>query len=112
MSDEVIYPSDDQLSDAAADTGIPIDVLIRDTVRLVEIRNLLDRGFLASGSVLAGSMALRGFGSPRFTIVDADFSTSTETAAPDASLVDLFRYQDRLLDIIPEGAHPNDEPRR
>jgi hypothetical protein len=80
MSDEVAYPSDDQLSDAADDTGIPIDVLIRDTVRLVEIRNLLDRGFLASDSVLAGSMALRGFGSPRFTIVDADFSTSTASA--------------------------------
>jgi hypothetical protein len=109
MSDDIIYPSDDQLSDAADRTGIPIDVLIRDTVRLVEICNLLARGFFASDSVLAGSMALRGFGSPRFTIADVDFSTSTERATPDASLVDLFRYQDDLLDIIPEGAHPNDE---
>jgi hypothetical protein len=109
MSDDIAYPSDDQLSDAAEDTGIPIDVLIRDTVRLVEIRNLLARDFFAADSVLAGSMALRGFGSPRFTIADADFSTSTEKATPDSSLADLFRYQDRLLDIIPEGAYPNDE---
>ncbi|MET0602992.1 MAG: nucleotidyl transferase AbiEii/AbiGii toxin family protein [Baekduia sp.] len=109
MSDDIAYPSDDQLSDAAADTGIPIDVLIRDTVRLVEIRNLLARGFFASDSVLAGSMALRGFGSPRFTIADADFSTSTEKATPDSSLADLFRYQDTWLDIVPEGAYPNDE---
>jgi hypothetical protein len=109
MSDDIEYPADDQLSDAAQETGIPIDVLIRDTVRLVEIRNLLTRGFFAPDSVLAGSMALRGFGSPRFTITDADFSTSTERATPDASLADLFRYQDELLDIIPEGAHPNDE---
>jgi hypothetical protein len=108
-TDDIVYPSDDQLSDAAVDTSIPIDVLIRDTVRLVEIRNLLTRDFFASDSVLAGSMALRGFGSPRFTIADVDFSTSTEKATPDSSLVDLFRYQDDLLDIIPEGAHPNDE---
>jgi hypothetical protein len=108
MSDEIVYPSDDQLSAAAITTGIPIDVLIRDTVRLVEIRNLQARGFLAADSVLAGSMGLRGFGSPRFTITDADFSTSTEKARPDESLADLFRYQDDLLDIIPEGAHPSD----
>lgn len=109
MSDDVLYPSDDQLSDAAVQTGIPIDVLIRDAVRLVEIRNLVDRGFLNARSVLAGSMALRGFGSPRFTIMDADFSTTAETAPADASLTEQFRYQDDLLDIIPEGARPNDE---
>jgi hypothetical protein len=108
MSDDIVYPSDDQLSDAADATGVPIDVLIRDTVRLVEIHNLRAQGFFARDSVLAGSMALRGFGSPRFTITDADFSTSTEKATPDSSLADLFRYQDDLLDIIPEGAHPND----
>ena len=108
MTDDIVYPSDDQLSDAVHATGIPIDVLIRDTVRLVEIRNLLARDFFASDSVLAGSMALRGFGSPRFTIADADFSTSTKRATPDASPADLFRYQDRLLEILPEGAYPND----
>jgi hypothetical protein len=106
--DELRFPSDDQLHDAYDQTGIPLDVLIRDTVRLVEVRNLLHQDFFAENSVLAGSMALRAFGSPRFTITDADFSTSTEKAPADESLAELFRYQHALLDIEPGAAYPND----
>lgn len=105
---EVSYPSDDDLRAASARTGIPVEVLLRDVVRVVEVANLREQGFFGQRSVLAGSMALRNFGSPRFTILDADFSTSTEKAPRDASLKDLFAYSDDELDIIPEGAQPND----
>jgi hypothetical protein len=106
--DDLRFPSDDQLDEAARNSGIPLAVLIRDTVRLAEIRNLRDREFFDHDSVLAGSMALRCFGSPRFTITDADFSTTSERAPADASLAELFRYQHALLDIEPDGAYPND----
>ena len=49
-------------------------------------------------------MALRCFGSPRFTVYDADFSTSAETVNPPASMTELLRYSDEDLDIIPAAA--------
>jgi nucleotidyltransferase AbiEii toxin of type IV toxin-antitoxin system len=106
---DISYPSDEELRQAAVRTGIPVAVLLRDVVRVVEVANLREQGFFGKRSVLAGSMALRNFGSPRFTILDADFSTSTEKAPQDASLKELFAYSDDDLDIIPEGVQPNDQ---
>ena len=62
---DISYPSDEQLREAAVRTGIPAPVLLRDVVRMVEVANLREQGFFDERSVLAGSMALRNFGSPR-----------------------------------------------
>lgn len=76
-------------------------VLIRDVVRVVELLNLRAKRFFNKRSVLSGSMALRCFGSPRFTVYDADLSTSAATVDPPASMTELLRYSDENLDIIP-----------
>jgi hypothetical protein len=84
-------------------------VLIRDIVRIVEVLNLRAERFFNKHSVLSGSMALRCFGSPRFTVYDADFSTSAETVDPPASMTELLRYSDEDLDIIPAEAVAADQ---
>jgi len=72
------YP-DDQATEAEADRhGIPNFVLVRDLVRIVEVLNLARQDFFGTQSVLAGSMALRCFNTPRFTVYDADFATTVE----------------------------------
>jgi hypothetical protein len=98
------YPEDDRLREQADEHGLQASVLIRDVVRVVELLNLRAREFFNKRSVLSGSMALRCFGSPRFTVYDADFSTSAETIDPLASIGELLRYSDENLDIIPAAA--------
>jgi hypothetical protein len=53
-------------------------------------------------------MALRCFGSPRFTVYDADFSTSAAPVDPPASMTELLCYSDENLDIIPATAKAAD----
>jgi hypothetical protein len=95
------YPEDQQLREQASRHDLQAPVLIRDIVRVVEVLNLRAERFFNKHSVLSGSMALRCFGSPRFTVYDADFSTSAETVDPPASMTELLRYSDEDLDIIP-----------
>jgi hypothetical protein len=95
------YPEDEQLREQATRHDLQMPVLIRDIVRVVEVLNLRAKQFFNKDSVLSGSMALRCFGSPRFTVYDADFSTSAETVDPPASMTDMLRYSDENLDIIP-----------
>ena len=98
------YPKDDRLREQAKQHDLQAPVLIRDIVRVVEVLNLRAQRFFNKRSVLSGSMALRCFGSPRFTVYDADFSTSAETVDPPASMTDMLRYSDEDLDIIPAEA--------
>ncbi len=98
------YPEDQQLREQASRHDLQAPVLIRDIVRVVEVLNLRAQRFFNKRSVLSGSMALRCFGSPRFTVYDADFSTSAETVDPPASMTDMLRYSDEDLDIIPAEA--------
>jgi hypothetical protein len=98
------YPEDQQLREQAKQHDLQAPVLIRDIVRVVEVLNLRAQRFFNKRSVLSGSMALRCFGSPRFTVYDADFSTSAETVDPPASMTELLRYSDGDLDIIPATA--------
>jgi hypothetical protein len=102
------YPEDQQLREQASRHDLQAPVLIRDIVRVVEVLNLRAEGFFNKRSVLSGSMALRCFGSPRFTVYDADFSTSAATVDPPASMTELLRYSDENLDIIPATATPVD----
>ena len=103
------YPEDDRLRAQATRHDLQMPVLIRDIVRVVEVLNLKAKQFFNKDSVLSGSMALRCFGSPRFTVYDADFSTSAETVDPPASMTELLRYSDENLDIIPATAIANDQ---
>lgn len=103
------YPEDAQLHEQIAIHDLPGPVLIRDIVRVVEVLNLNAKQFFNKRSVLSGSMALRCFGSPRFTVYDADFSTTAATVDPPDSITPLLRYSDENLDIIPLGAEPSDQ---
>jgi hypothetical protein len=106
--DRVIdYPSDNAVQDQAREHGIPPPVLIRDLVRVVEVINLRERNFFNKRSVLAGSMGLRSFGSPRFTVYDADFSTSTDTVNPETKMKEMLSYEDDDLVIAPAPLVPS-----
>jgi hypothetical protein len=103
------YPEDDGLRAQSSRHDLQMPVLIRDVVRVVEVLNLRAKQFFNKKSVLSGSMALRCFGSPRFTVYDADFSTSAETVDSPASMTDMLRYSDDNLDIIPAAATATDQ---
>ncbi len=103
------YPNDRDLVEQASACGIPEPVLVRDIVRLVEVLNLKRKDFFTKRSVLAGSMALRCFDSPRFTVYDADFSTSADAVHPPTSLKGLLAYQDDALEITPASLVPHDD---
>lgn len=102
------YPDDSDVLQAASACGLPPPVLIRDLVRIVEVLNLRQQNFFNKTSVLAGSMGLRCFDSPRFTVFDADFSTSTDTIRPETELRKMLAYSDDSLDISVESFHPHD----
>ncbi len=102
------YPEDERLREQASLHDLQPPVLIRDIVRVVELLNLRAKQFFNKRSVLSGSMALRCFGSPRFTVYDADFSTSAATVDPPGSMTELLRYSDENLDIIPATARAAD----
>lgn len=103
------YPNDREIKAQSHEHDIPTSVLVRDLVRIVEVQNLTAQNFFGKNSVLAGSMALRCFGSPRFTVYDADFSTSEETVRPPTQMKTLLRYQDDDLEIEPADLVPHDE---
>lgn len=103
------YPQDERLREQAKQHDLQAPVLIRDIVRVVEVLNLRAERFFNKRSVLSGSMALRCFGSPRFTVYDADFSTSAATVDPPASMTELLRYSDENLDIVPAAARSVDQ---
>lgn len=103
------YPRDRDTAAAAEEHGIPAPVLVRDLVRIVEVLNLKQQDFFSKESVLAGSMALRCFGSPRFTVYDADFSTSAESVNPPTAMKQKLTYRDDDLAITPADLVPHDQ---
>lgn len=103
------YPDDGAILDQVREHDIPADVLIRDLVRLVEVLHLDAQGFFSEDSVLAGSMGLRCFRSPRFTVIDADFSTSQEAAPRIDELQKLLTYSDDDLEIDAAKLTPHDQ---
>ena len=94
------YPDDRRSREVVQKHDLTNAVLVRDIVRVVEVLNLKTKDFFSKRSVLSGSMALRCFGSPRFTVFDADFSTTRPESNDD--VVKQFRYQDDELSITPE----------
>ena len=104
----IAYP-DDWVAQAQAEKhGIPEEVLVRDLVRLVEVLNLRQQGFFSKDSVLSGSMALRCFNSPRFTVYDADFSTTVAAKRERDEMQTMLRYADDDLEISPNELVPFD----
>lgn len=103
------YPDDRRIAAEANRHDIPEPVLVRDLMRVVEVLNLKAKEFFSERSVLAGSMALRCFGSPRFTVYDADFSTSSQTVNPPAMMKDKLAYRDDDLEITPAPLVPHDD---
>jgi hypothetical protein len=105
----IAYPDDRRIAAEAVRHGIPEPVLVRDLVRVVEVLNLAAKDFFSKRSVLAGSMALRCFDSPRFTVYDADFSTSSDTVNPATAMKAKLAYSDDDLEITPADLVPSDE---
>jgi hypothetical protein len=105
----IAYPDDRATRAEAEELDLPDVVVIRDIVRIVEVLNLKKKGFFNSKSVLAGSMALRCFKSPRFTVYDTDFSTSEEIARPPGGMTDFLRYTDDDLVIEPASLVPTSD---
>jgi len=103
------YPDDRSIAAEADRHDIPEPVLVRDLVRVVEVLNLKAKDFFSERSVLAGSMALRCFDSPRFTVYDADFSTSSQTVNPATAMKDKLAYRDDDLEITPADLVPHDD---
>jgi hypothetical protein len=91
------YSEDEQLREQASLHDLQAPVLIRDIVRVVELLNLRARQFFNKRSVLAGSMALRCFGSPRFTVYDAVF-TNIVLADQDRQFKADISFRGLLLD--------------
>jgi hypothetical protein len=102
------YPDDGTTEEQAEKHGIPAPVLVRDLVRIVEVMNLDEQGFFSQESVLSGSMALRCFNSPRFTVYDADFATAIEAQPGRTEMRDMLRYADDDLEIVPSDLTPHD----
>lgn len=102
------YPDDELVMEEAKRHGLPEPVLIRDLVRIVEVINLARQGFFGKESVLAGSIALRCFGSPRFTVYDADFSTSEDASPRPDVFKRMLAYEDDDLVIEPAKLTPHD----
>lgn len=102
------YPDDEATEAEAEKHGIPGEVLVRDLARVVEVLNMKAKGFFDSRRVLAGSMALRFFNSPRFTVYDADFATAVDAQPTRGELEQLLRYSDDDLEIIPTAPAPHD----
>ena len=103
------YPDDRPIAEQASAHALPEPVLVRDLVRVVEVLNLKNQGFFSKDSVLAGSMALRCFGSPRFTVYDADFSTSSQTVDPPTAMKKMLNYRDDELEITAADLVPHDQ---
>jgi len=103
------YPDDRSIAAEADRHDIPEPVLVRDLVRVVEVLNLKAKDFFSERSVLAGSMALRCFDSPRFTVYDADFSTSSQAVNPATAMKDKLAYRDDDLEITPADLVPHDD---
>lgn len=104
------YPKDEEVQREATKHDIAPDVLIRDLVRIVEVLNLQSQNFFDKNNVLAGSMALRSYKSPRFTVYDADFSLAAEAQNQTHKIKEQLAYRDDELTIRPTTLTPYDIP--
>jgi hypothetical protein len=69
------YPSRDEIDAFAQQWGLNPEWVVKDVVRLAAIHHMLEQHFLNDDCVLTGGMALRCWGSTRFTIKDTDTSS-------------------------------------
>ncbi len=93
------YPEDEDILDAVGQLGLksrPI-LVMRDLARLVELLQLSRRGFLDRLAV-AGGMAMRCYGSTRFTMADLDTS-AVITPVDREDLEDALNYEDDSIVI-------------
>lgn len=105
----ISYPDDPAIEREVGVHDISAPVIVRDLVRIVEVMNLDKQGFFGEKTVLSGSMALRCFGSPRFTVYDADFSTSQGSGPRVDEMVNMLAYEDDDLEIRPSPLVPHDQ---
>jgi len=93
------YPEDEDILDAVGQLGLksrPI-LVMRDLARLVELLQLSRRGSLDRLAV-AGGMAMRCYGSTRFTMADLDTS-AVITPVDREDLEDALNYEDDSIVI-------------
>lgn len=75
MTLELDYPSDEEIIEFAGDHGLDEVDVLRDIARLVAVHQMVtEKGYLNDDCVLCGGLAMRLYGSPRFTIMDTDVS--------------------------------------
>lgn len=80
---------------------LTIDLVVRDIVRIKFLFHLLEQSLLNDATVVTGGMAMRCYGSRRFTVYDTDTSTSLEL---DRSMIaQAMTYEDDDVRITPEG---------
>jgi hypothetical protein len=101
------WPTSGQIDGyAEAMHGIEREEIVRDIVRLVSVADMVHRDILNDDWVLAGGMAMRLRGSPRFTRLDTD--SSKRGGLPTASeLMNALRFDSDDLTITP--ASPKEE---
>jgi hypothetical protein len=68
------WPLPDDVARYSRQLHVPAEAIVRDIARLVTIAQMVHDGELNDDLVLAGGMALRLRGSPRFTMSDTDTS--------------------------------------
>jgi hypothetical protein len=107
------YPDEGRLRKEAEAHDLEMTVLVRDLVRIVEVLNLKQKAFFSDQAVLSGSMALRCYNSPRFTVYDADFATAKSEANKSGDFRKLLTYEDDDLQIWTEtsarSSHDKDQ---
>jgi nucleotidyltransferase AbiEii toxin of type IV toxin-antitoxin system len=103
------WPTSGQIDGyAEAMPGIEREEIVRDIVRLVSVADMVHRDILNEDWVLAGGIAMRLRGSPRFTRLDTDSSKRGEL--PTASeLMNALRFDSDDLTITPAGLEDKNE---
>ena len=97
---ELNYPSDLKIRQFGEQYGLPVDAVIRDLARIVEVLHLVEEGFLGHRVILTGGMALRCYESKRYTMRDTD--TSAFQRIDDEELETVIPYEDEQISIRPE----------
>ncbi len=95
------WPLPDDLERYRAQLGIPVDAIVRDIARLVTVAHMVDVGELNDDLVLAGGMAMRLRGSPRFTMTDTDTSRRTREAPIREHLAEALTIDQDDLTVTP-----------
>ncbi len=102
MSFEVArWPLPDDIDRYQRELHVPADAIIRDIARLVTVAQMVQAAELNDDLVLAGGMAMRLRGSPRFTMSDTDTSRRIAEAPDRERLAQALTVDQAELVVTP-----------